>query len=194
MSQKTNVQLHSTNFFFLILISLLIPFSLIAQVPLYADIPVSDLGTGNNNNNNNNIGSANTSRNVAVGPEGNIYVVYTNGSEIRITKSTNGGQNFLPSVLVSNTNLTEPELAVNDAGIVLVAWSENGNINISSSLDLALSFSTPTIVGVANGDVHMSTFGNNVFLIDQSGVNLFSNNNNGIGTFYSVATGQLMVY
>ena len=96
-----------------------------AQTPLYSDVLVSDVAdTGNS------IGRANTSRNIAINKEGEIYVVYSGNSGIRVAKSSNRGQSFLPSVLVANA-IGETEIAVNDRGDVFVAWLQGTSILFS---------------------------------------------------------------
>ncbi|RNC88405.1 MAG: hypothetical protein ED556_04260 [Winogradskyella sp.] len=168
---------------------MLLSFISLAQAPLYSGVPVSDFGTDNS------IGSANTSRNVAIDNSGNIYVVYSNSIEIRIAKSVNGGQDFLPSVLVATATNAEPELTVNDDGIVFVAWIANGNINLTRSVDQAASFETPEIIGASDVTrLHMANFGPNIYITEQNGRRLYSNNNQGIGSFNSVDTGAFMVY
>ena len=174
-------------FFFLLLN--IITDSTYAQVPLYSDVPVSDSGS------NNNIGDANTSRNIVVSPSGIIYVVYANFSEVRLSKSLNGGQSFEPSVLVANANSTEPEIAVNENGVVFVAWIDSNSLFFSRSIDQGNTFSPPTFVANSTTTaVHMSSFGSNVYLIERNGESVYSNNNEGIGLFNSVDTGIFMVY
>ena len=137
-----------------------------AQTPLFSDIQVSDNGI------NNSIGSANTSRNIGIDLNGNIYVVYANSNEVRIAKSTDNGQSFLPSILVSNTSSSvEPEIAINNTGNIYLAWVENETINFTRSVDGGTIFSTIETFGTItpspnpDPDVHMSAFENNVYLL-----------------------------
>jgi gliding motility-associated-like protein len=146
------------------------------QTPLYSGVLVSDMGT------NNNIGNANSSRNIDVSNDGIIYVSYTGTSGIRVSKSTNRGQSFLPSIMVTTTN-AEPEIVVNDAGIIFVTWSEGGNILLSISTDQGNSFSGPRIVGAGSFSVHMTVFNNYIYLVDKTGEYVYSNSNNGMGVF-----------
>jgi gliding motility-associated-like protein len=158
------------------------------QTKLFSDVPVSDAGI-------NNIGSANTSRNVAVDFKGNIFVVYANDSEVRISKSTNGGESFLPSLLIANATSVEPEININEAGVIFIAWSLSNNLLFTSSTNEGISFSTPRVIGNnVFGDAHISSFKENVYLIDQIGEKLFSNTTNGIGNFNELPTGVSMVY
>jgi hypothetical protein len=159
------------------------------QSPLYSGVPVSDTGTGNN------IGSANTSRNIVVNSIGTIFVVYAKGSEIRMASSLNGGQSFLPSVSVIDTDNpnVEPEIAVNEAGVIFIAWAEGGSIHLIKNT--GIDFDNPTSFGIEVGNrVHMSTYGSNVYIIDVQGKKLYSNANSGFGTFNQVDTFLTMVY
>lgn len=196
--KKRTHKVKEIHLYVLVLILLLASVHSFAQDALFTATPVSD------NPEDNNIGSANTSRNVVADTDGNIYVVYANASEVRTAKSIDGGQSFLPSVLVASTAVpVEPELAVNDLGIVFVAWIENGSIHFSRSTDGGNNFSVATTFGSGipglgvsfnTGRVHMSTFGSNVYIIDVQGENLYSNGNSGIGSFTSISSGITMVY
>ncbi|MDG1729328.1 MAG: T9SS type B sorting domain-containing protein [Algibacter sp.] len=147
-----------------------------AQTPLFSAIPVSDEGV------NNNIGNANTSRNVAIDSEGSIYVVYTGNKGIRVAKSVNRGQSFLPSVSVTTFN-AEPEIIINDQDIVFIAWVESGNIMLSRSVDGGISYSMPVIVGAGLVSVHIAVFENHIYLVDKFGEFVYFNSNNGQGVF-----------
>ncbi|CAL2059561.1 T9SS type B sorting domain-containing protein [Tenacibaculum sp. 190524A05c] len=174
---------------YFILFSFLFCKNTFAQTPLFSGTPVSDNGSSNN------IGSANTSRNVAVDNNGNIFIVYATPSEIRLSKSTNGGQSFLPSILVGTANNAEPEVAINDEGTVFIAWIDNSQVHLFSSTDGGNSFNTSQVFGnTFSTSVHISTSQNNVYLIDQTGSTLYYNNNNGVGTFNTTSTGITMVY
>jgi gliding motility-associated-like protein len=178
------------NLFYSVLILMLFFFCEInGQTKLYSDTPVSDFG------NTNHIGSANTSRNIAVDSNGYIYVVYGTESSVRIAKSIDGGQSFLPSILISNTLFVDPEININENDIIYIAWTENAGIFFTSSTDSGVSFTNPRLISdnIAGG-VHMSSYGNNVYLIDQLGNKLISNDNNGIGTFNELKTNVNMVY
>ncbi|MCH3883344.1 T9SS type B sorting domain-containing protein [Tenacibaculum aquimarinum] len=165
-------------------------FSSLAQTPLYGGISVSDTGS------NNNLGSANTSRNVAIDLDGIIYVVYANPNQVRIAKSTTNGQNFLPSVLVANASDAEPEIAVNSQGNVFIAWIEGLSIYFTLSTNGGVSFSAPEIIGsaVVGSKIHMTTYNENVYLTERQGNNVYYNNNNGVGGFMLNPTGLDMVF
>ena len=158
-----------------------------SQSPLYSGVPVSSGG-------NNNIGEANTSRNIVAGLDGSIHVVFARAREIRFASSFNGGQSFSPSIRVRNTDnfVVEPEIAINEAGIIFIAWVEDGTIHLMRSLDSGNTFEGPVSFGSSlENTVHMSTYGDNVYLIDQEGKFLFSNGNNGQGAFNMVPVAEM---
>jgi gliding motility-associated-like protein len=161
-----------------------------SQTKLFSDTPVSDNGAFNN------IGSANTSRNVAIDKKGNIFVVYANNTEVRLAKSTNHGLSFLPSILIGNAIRVEPEISLNNTGIVHIAWIDRGdNLFFANSIDEGNSFSIPRIIhDDIEGAVHMSSFENHVYLINEYGEKLFSNHDYGNGNFTYIDTGVSMVY
>lgn len=139
---------------------------------LYEAVPVSDTGTGNS------ISQANTSRYLAVAPDGTIYSLFHGTSGIRIAKSTNRGASFSPSVLVRAGNY-EAEVAVSSNGKVFVAWVESSKAYISISYDGANTFSAPIAVGTASSSVHMAVDADYVYLIDRIGVNFYYSSNGG---------------
>ncbi len=155
------------------------------QSPLYSNVLVSDVGS------NNNIGRANTSRNLAIANNGDIYVVFTGSMGIRVAKSSDRGQTFAPSVQVSSIN-SEPEIAINDDGDIFIAWIFNETVMFSRSIDGGLTF-TPSVnlgpgsgagvTGGGLGGVHITTYGDSIFLIDEVGKNIYANNNRGSGEF-----------
>ncbi|ARV09601.1 hypothetical protein BTO05_08095 [Winogradskyella sp. PC-19] len=170
-------------------ITILLPFFCInlswSQTVLFADVPVSDTGTSNG------IGQANTSRNIAVSNDGIIYVVFSGDEGVRVAKSDNRGASFSPSVQVSTETFVEPEIEVNDQGVVFIVWASSGNSNIflSRSLDNGLTFSVPTQVNSDSNfaaSIHMTTYGDNVYIVNQSGQNIYVNSNNGVGSFTSI--------
>jgi len=153
-----------------------------AQTPLFRQVQISDVGFGNN------IGNANTSRNLAITDDGIIYAVFVGSEGVRVAKSINRGQSFLPSVQIDNARSVEPEIAVNNQGFVFVSWVASGSLFFSRSTDEGGTFSVPQVLGrVSSGGfgsvVHMTTFENNVYLRDRPGVNFFRNSTNGSGPF-----------
>ncbi|MDO1502377.1 T9SS type B sorting domain-containing protein [Winogradskyella maritima] len=163
--------------------------TLFSQTPLHSGVAVSDFGISNS------IGSANTSKNLATDREGNIYVVYRTDSAIRLARSINGGESFLPSTLVRNFGSSDPEITVGDTGIIYVAWVENGVALLARSLDQGQTFGPPVTVGPMNSiTLHMSTYGPNVYILGQNGSILYSNASEGVGSYNSVSSGVSMAY
>ena len=146
-----------------IVLALTLSYSSWSQTALFTDVPVSDIGTSNG------IGQANTSRNIAIDNNGFIYVVFSGSDGVRVAKSENRGASFLPSIQVSSDTFTEPEIAVNNQGLVFVAWANtSGNVLLSRSIDGGVSYSIPSqINSVATfaASVHMATFNNNVYIV-----------------------------
>ena len=152
-----------------------------SQTPVFADVQVSDPDTSGNS-----IGSANTSRNIAVAPNGSIYVLYYNFDGIYIARSNDRGENFEPSIQLSDSisGTTEPELAVSRNGVIYVAWTYRGSLWLTYSNNNGESYSVPEIKeSIGDARIHMSTDGNNVYIVNQSGSVLFANNNKGLGMF-----------
>lgn len=159
-----------------------------AQTPLFSETLVSDVGTSNN------IGDANTSRNVSVTRNGDIYVAYSGTAGIRVAKSTDRGNSFLPSVQVTTRN-AEVDLIVNDDGFVFVVWTEDGRIMFSRSTDNGSSFIPPRDIGEGTFDApHMAVFLNNVYIVDRVGLYTYSNDNNGAGEFTQVVMPMSYVF
>lgn len=153
-----------------------------AQAPLYTDVLISDVGD------NNGIGQANTSRNLAVDAIGNIYCVFVGSQGVRVAKSINRGQSFLPSVQVSTVVATEPEINIEANGYIYVTWSVSQTIYLSYSTNDGLSFSNPTSVGTG-GTPHLTSYGPHVYIVGQNGKNVYHNHANGVGTFAATLIG-----
>jgi gliding motility-associated-like protein len=175
---------------FIILILLLVYSKTFAQTPLYTATPISDVGV------NNSIGEANTSRNIAVSPSGNIYVVYVGSSGVRVATSLNRGQSFNPSVQIDNETITEPEIAVNDNGVVFVLYAKAGTLFLSRSTDDGASFSAPRIIAnsFSSQAAHMAFYNSNIYITDTFGTTLFFNANQGIGNFSTSSTLRSFVF
>lgn len=160
----------------------------LAQEPLLKHILVSDVGLGNN------IGSANTSRNIAIDKDGTIYVAYTGSLGVRVAKSIDRGAAFLPSVQVDTGNYP-PEIALGDDGIIYVAWMSGASIYLSRSLDNGVTFTDSNFVGLGTGfSPHMDVFEDNVYIVDQSGEYTYINNNKGVGSFNQNRMPKIDVY
>lgn len=154
----------------------------LSPVPLYLDVPVSDVG------NDNSLATSNTSRKLAVGADGTIYALFrsaTNG--IRVARSTDRGQSFGPSVQVSSTS-AEAELAISNDGDLHVTWVTGGNIFHAISRDGAETFSTPVTVGAGLNSAHMALDGDRVYIVPRNGSTVYRSTDDG-ATFASTATG-----
>jgi|GEM_PF-5178226 len=113
---------------------------------------------------------ANTSRNMAVGKDGTIHVVYKENGVIYYTKSTNSGATFsTPAKVVDDGS--EAEVAVSSNGRVFVSYYSGSNAYISYS-DNGTSF-TAVELGEARGgqvnSVHMATDGDYVYAVNCGG-------------------------
>jgi hypothetical protein len=147
---------------------------------LYSNVLVDDIGTST-------IGNANTSQNVAAGPDGSIYVAFGGNEGIRVAKSANRGQSFQPSVkLATNTNIGDVDIAVSDNGNVFVTWIASGSVYVSRSTNGGTSFSTPSIVGAGTSQAHVEAYGSHVYISANQGQLLYSNHSDGTGTFTKV--------
>lgn len=155
---------------------------------LTSAVPVSDSGTDNY------IRYPNTGRKVATAPDGTIYVVYySTANGIRVARSTDRGASFASSVQVS-TDSVEVEIAVDDDGVVHVAWGNSGSIYYARSTDDGATFSTPTAVGTTNATIHMAVDAPWVYLVPRNGANLYRNGDQGDGTFLATAITGSWVY
>jgi hypothetical protein len=155
----------------------------LVAVPLYLDVPVSDVGTDNS------LANSNTSRKLAVAADGTIYALFygaTNG--IRVASSTNRGQTFSPSVQVSTQN-AEAEIAISSNGELHVAWIASGSIVHTVSRDGGKTYSAPVTAGSAGTtSVHMAVDGDRVYLIPRPGNVVYRSVDDG-ATFAQTATG-----
>ncbi|MDF3079192.1 MAG: hypothetical protein K0S09_3081 [Sphingobacteriaceae bacterium] len=149
------------------------------QTPLYSQVLISDVGSSNS------IGSANTSRNLAVDAQGNIGVVYVGSAGLRFAKSVNRGQSFLPSVQLSTATTGDCEVEVADNGNVYVIYSNGSQISLFVSLDGGATFSGPNVLG-PGAIPHIASYGSNVYVVPKVGSPVYRNSNNGVGTFSTV--------
>ncbi|CAH1205914.1 hypothetical protein PAECIP111892_02801 [Paenibacillus auburnensis] len=139
------------------------------------------------------IAPGNTSRNLAVSPDGSIYTVYNGGTEIRVAKSTDNGKTFQPSVLAA-TGSFEPEIAVSSSGTVYVVGINEGSGVLVKSTDGGKTFSTPITVGAFPGtSAHMAVDGSYVYVTDPSGRTLYYSSNEGT-TFNSYDFNESYVF
>ncbi|MBN2695336.1 choice-of-anchor D domain-containing protein, partial [bacterium] len=172
--------------------SLLKIFLLIMTMPIFSaqlsNVRVSSLGSTGNT-----ISYANTSRNVAVTPTGDIYVAWHGSNGIFIAKSVDRGATFNTPLQILATNY-EVELAVSSSGVVYLAWVEGSTAKITRSIDGGVTFNTPVIMGTSNGSaVHLATFGENVYGLDTPGTTVFYSTDNGT-TFNTTTTGGSYVF
>lgn len=150
---------------------------------LYPAVRVDDSGAADTS-----IGVSSTTRNVAVASDGTIYVAYSSSSGgIRVARSSNRGQSFLPSIQVTPV-VSAPELAVSSSGAVFVAWAAGGTAWVSRSLDQGQTFSAAVNAGPASSSVHMATNGNRVYLVDKPANRLLASSDAGT-TFSALNTG-----
>ncbi len=121
---------------------------------------------------------SNTSRNLAVTPDGTIYAVYHGTGGITVAKSTNDGESFEDGVQVCSSNY-QAEIAVSSSGTVYVGWVEGGTAKISKSVDAGNTFFSPKAVGTASSSIHMAVDGNYLYIIDKSGAYFYKSSDNG---------------
>ncbi|MCA0427934.1 MAG: hypothetical protein LCH37_10910, partial [Bacteroidetes bacterium] len=145
---------------------------------LYQKVLVSDVGTSNS------IGNANTSRNIAIAPNGMIGVVYVGSQGVRFAKSTNRGQSFLPSIQLSTATSGEAEINLAANGNIYIV---HGN-KIYISEDEGNTFTSNTFSATSVPIPHVTSYGDNVYITIGSGTGaakVFRNFNNGKDTFLS---------
>ncbi len=166
----------------------ILPFLLVLQVffvsegpaqdaSLFGAVQVDDTGT------NPTIQQSNTSRNIAVAPDGTIYAVYQCAEGIRAAKSEDSGKTFQSSVKVYDSEF-EAEIAVSSNGTVYVVWVADGTIELAKSTDGADSFASPVSVGDGVITAHMAVDGDYVYIIDRYGENFYASQDGG-DTFLS---------
>ena len=125
------------------------------------------------------IAPGNTSRNLAVSPDGSIYAVYNGGTEIRVAKSSDNGKTFQPSVLAA-TGSYEPEIAVSSSGTVYVVGINAGSGVLVKSTDGGKTFSAPITVGTfSRTSAHMAVDGSYIYVTDSAGSILYYSSNEG---------------
>lgn len=96
---------------------------------------------------------ANGSLVLAIGPDGNLYAAWTEfEGRLLVSRSIDGGATFADPLQVGDANRLArgPALAVDDSGVVYLAWSAGGlpaaDILIASSIDGGRTFGAPEIV------------------------------------------------
>ncbi len=174
-----------------------------AQTPKYPNVKVNDDVLVQNI-----MGTASTTRNIDIDKNGFIYIVFKNKTGIWVAKSVDNGQSYLPNVRVSDGGLVVPEIIVNDAGTVFVAWVDYvaNVVLLSSSTDGGLSFSTPKAIGKSSVPrdrgldasipltVHMASVGERLYIVTKEGEFVYFNLNGGQGDFTQIETRHIFVY
>lgn len=153
---------------------------------LHNAVQVSDIGISNT------ISEPNTSRNIGIDSNQNIFVVYHGADGVRISKSIDNGATFLPSIQITTTD-AETEINISPTDKIYVAWISGGNIFISSSTDNGNSFSLPQNIGTSSSTtLHMATYNNHVYIIPRNGHNFIYSHDSGV-TFSTttVAPGEV---
>ncbi|RZJ66381.1 MAG: T9SS type A sorting domain-containing protein [Flavobacterium sp.] len=154
-----------------------------SQTPLYSNVPVSDIGTGNTTN------ASNTSKNVAVAPNGDIYVVFSGSQGVRVAKSTNRGQTFSASTPVVTGN-PEAEIHVAQNAAIYVATSNGmvfGSTNQGASFSLLFSYT-------AGGPAHIASYQDKVYVVPQSGSSIYRSSDNGSDPWLVTTFGSSYAY
>lgn len=96
---------------------------------------------------------SNGSLDLAMGPEGNLYAAWTEfEGPLLVSRSTDGGASFSDPMQIGDATRVArgPALAVDDSGVVHLAWSAGGlpaaDIHIASSMDGGRTFRPPQII------------------------------------------------
>ena len=134
------------------------------------------------------IEGANTSRNLAVGTDGTIHVVYldSDGYKVQYVKSTDKGATFSsPVTVASGCSSAEAEVAVSSNGRVFVAYKGDSASYIAYS-DNGSTF-TSVSLGTNDGSIHMATDGDHVYAINRYGTTFWYSSDK--GATYSSHTG-----
>ncbi len=155
----------------------------------YSDVPVSD-GSADNS-----LSGANTGRKIAVAPNGYVYAVYHGATQgIRFTRSGDRGQNFEPSIQLDTPN-SDVEIAVDNDGVIYVAWMKSGTVRLARSFNEGLSFGATIDVGdITSTSVHMAVANPYVYIIEKEGTTLFINGSRGVGGFTTTTIDTTRVY
>ncbi len=134
------------------------------------------------------ISQANTSRNLAVGTDGTIFVLYRNPTEgIVLKRSTDRGATFGAPVVIAPNNI-EAEVATSSNGNVYVVWHST-DVLLRRSTDGGATFGAPiTVANIGSTSLHMATDGPNLYIIPRNGQNIYVSNDSG-DTFDTVALG-----
>jgi hypothetical protein len=126
---------------------------------------------------------SNTSRKIAVAPNGDIFVLYKRGGGIYVAKSTDDGATFAAGVQVV-LSASAAEIAVSISGVLYVTWSSSGTIFQKKSVDSGATWSSEVTVatGLTGGigsAVHTAVDREYVYAIYPSGEKVFSSADSG---------------
>lgn len=116
-----------------------------------------------------NLEDANTSRNIAVGTDGSIHVVYKNTvSEAVMYKKSTDGITFSEPVQVSTEGGNECEVAVSSNGKVYVSYTTRPGGYIAYSTD-GSSFTSVQVSSGGINSIHLAVDGDYVYGIERNG-------------------------
>ncbi|NOR55222.1 MAG: hypothetical protein GQ531_03345 [Sulfurovum sp.] len=122
---------------------------------------------------------SNTTRNVAVDDQGNIFVAYHSTTGIYVAKSIDNGHTFDTPILITNVN-SEVEISTNGTQI-FIAWVEVGQAMLSISSDIGETYGSPINAGlISSPQVHMAADGSNIYLLSQNSNFILYSNDNGL--------------
>ena len=120
-----------------------------------------------------NLEGANTSRNIAVGTDGSIHVVYKNTvSEAVMYKKSTDGITFSEPVQVSTEGGNECEVAVSSNGKVYVSYTTGSGGYIAYSTD-GSSFTSKKVAENNINSIHIAVDGDYVYGIEQNGTEFY---------------------
>jgi hypothetical protein len=150
----------------------------VSIAPIAQAAPVT-IDTGNSASHS----DSNTSRKIAVAPNGDIFVLYKRGGGIYVAKSTDDGATFAAGVQVV-LSASAAEIAVSISGVLYVTWSSSGTIFQKKSVDSGATWSSEVTVatGLTGGNgsaVHTAVDREYVYAIYPSGEKVFSSADSG---------------
>jgi len=137
-------------------------------------------GTGN-------ISHSGTSRNIAIGSDGVIYIAYHGQNGINVIRSVDGGKTFSNPIQITSDDY-EVSINISNDNTVYVAWVDNSNstINMSKSLDKGVSFENPKVVGstptggfFGNNTLHIASDEQHIYIVTTGGTTLYVSHDHG---------------
>jgi len=128
---------------------------------------------------------SNTSRKMVIGPDGDIFILYSVGATLLVARSTDDGATFSSGVLAANA--TSGELAISSSGTLYVTYMSGATtIKQRKSTDAGATWSAELIVasgvsgGVGGGGVHTAVDREYVYIIHSSGEKVYSSSDAGV--------------